>query len=91
MRINGINGVNNVYKTKKANKMYGANAPTTSKDEVTFSSVAKELQVASKEVAKTPDVRMEKVNDIKARMDAGTYNVSASMIADKLLKQSKEL
>ena len=31
------------------------------------------------------DVRMDKVADIKARLAAGTYNVSAEAIADKIL------
>ncbi|MBN2221437.1 MAG: flagellar biosynthesis anti-sigma factor FlgM [Vallitaleaceae bacterium] len=85
MRINGMNNVGNVYKPNKANKAYGNSAVATSKDEVTFSSFAMELAGAKKEVDKVPDVRMDKVNDIKAQIEAGKYNIAASQIADKLL------
>jgi len=34
---------------------------------------------------------MDKVQDIKAQIEAGQYNISASQIADKLLKQSREV
>lgn len=90
MRINGVNNIGNVYKTKKSSKAYGASAPSAGKDQVTFSSFAKELAVAKKEVDKTPEVRMDKVNDIKSQIQAGQYNVSASQLADKLLNQSIE-
>lgn len=90
MRINGVNNIGNVYKTKKASKAYGTSAPTGGKDQVQFSSFAKELSVAKQAVNNTPEVRMEKVNDIKAQIQAGQYNISASQVADKLLKQSIE-
>lgn len=90
MRINSVNNIGNVYKTKKSSKAYGASETTSGKDQVTFSSFAKDLAVAKKAVDKTPEVRMEKVNDIKAQIQAGQYNISASQVADKLLKQSVE-
>ena len=85
MRINGMNNVGSVYKPNKANKLYGNSAVASSKDEVTFSTFAMELASAKKEVDKVPDVRMDKVNDLKAQIEAGKYNIAASQIADKLL------
>lgn len=91
MRINGPSNIGNVYKTKKSNSTYGSQATSGAKDEVSFSSIAKDLAVAKKSVDATPDVRMEKVNDIKAQIQAGQYNISASQVADKLLAQSRTL
>ena len=91
MRINGPSNIGNVYKSKKSNSAYGSQSASNIKDEVSFSSVAKDLAVAKKSVDATPDVRMEKVNDIKAQIQAGQYNISASQVADKLLAQSREL
>lgn len=91
MRIDGIGNAGRVYKSKRANKAYGSNAYTPAKDEVSFSDIAKDLAVAKRAVDNTPDVRMEKVNDIKAQIQAGKYNISANQIADKLLAQSREL
>ncbi len=91
MKIDGIGNVGNVYKSKRANKAYGSNVSAPAKDEVSFSSIAKDLAVAKKAVDNTPDVRMEKVNDIKAQIQAGQYNISANQIAEKLLAQSREI
>ncbi len=91
MRINGLSNVGNVYKTKKSNNVYGGQQVSTAKDEVSFSSIAKDLAVAKKGLDAAPDVRMEKVNDIKAQIQAGQYNISASQVADKLLAQSRTL
>jgi len=91
MRINGLSNVGNVYKVKKSNNAYGSQATSKIKDEVSFSSIAKDLAIAKKGVDVTPDVRMEKVIDIKAQIQAGQYNISASQVADKLLTQSREL
>lgn len=91
MRINGPSNIGNVYKSKKAKGTYGSQTVSSAKDEVSFSSFAKDLAVAKKGVDATPDVRMEKVNDIKAQIQAGQYNISASQVADKLLAQSREL
>lgn len=87
MRINGINGVNNVYKPSKMNKAYGADSVSTSTDTLAISGFAKDLQIAKQAVSNAPDVRQTKIDDIKQQMEAGNYNVSASKVADKLLKQ----
>jgi negative regulator of flagellin synthesis FlgM len=91
MRINGTSDIGNVYKSTKVNKAYGETSVSTSKDVVSFSSIAKDMGVAKKAIDQAPDVRMEKVDDIKAQIEAGQYNISASQIADKLLSQSKML
>ena len=91
MRINGASNIGNVYNAKKTNKTYNNQSSNKAKDDVSFSSVAKDLVVAKKSVDAIPDVRMDKVNDIKSQIEAGQYNISASQVADKLLSQSREL
>ncbi len=85
MRINGIHGVNQVYKANKAKKAYGASGSVNSKDTLALSDFAKELSVAKSAVDQTPDVRQIRVDEIKQQMEAGTYNITASQIADKLI------
>lgn len=87
MRINGVNNVNNVYKSNKANKAYGASNVSGSKDTLAISDFAKELQVAKQAVDHAPDVRQARIDEIKQQMEAGQYNVTASQLADKLLKK----
>ena len=56
-------------------------------DMVTLSSKAKDFLVAKKALDNTPDIREDKVQSIKARIDAGTYNVSGMDVANKLFAQ----
>ena len=56
-------------------------------DMVTLSSRAKDFSVAKKALVNTPDIRADKVQSIKAQIDAGTYNVSGMDVANKLFAQ----
>lgn len=85
MRINGIQGVNQVYNANKAKKAYGSSSVASSKDTLALSDFAKELSVAKTAVGQATDVRQAKVDDIKQQMQAGTYNITAAQIADKLI------
>ena len=49
------------------------------------------LDVAKSAVASTSDVRMDMVNDVKARIQAGTYNISSEDVADKILDRISTL
>ena len=87
MRINGIQNVNQVYNTKKANKGYGSTNVAGGKDSAQFSAIAKELSIAKQAVDQTPDVRQARIDEIKQQMEAGTYNISAAQVADKIISQ----
>lgn len=87
MRINGINNVSNVYKSNKAGKAYGLSSTSSQKDTFAISDFAKELQVARQAVENAPDIRQDKVDEIKKQLEAGTYNVTAAMVADKLIEK----
>jgi len=54
---------------------------TMSSDRATFSSAGSEVS----QTASEPGVRMDKVSSIQAALAAGTYNVSASAVASKLV------
>lgn len=79
-QVNQVYGVNGSLKTNKTAKKSGS-------DKLEISSMGKDLQVAKQAVKDAPDVRMEKIADIKARMEQGTYYVSAEELADKLLAE----
>ncbi len=87
MRINGINAMSQMYSANKAKKAYDSKETGNSKDTVALSSFAKELSVAKSAVDQTPDVRQARVDEIKQQMEAGTYNVTAAQIANKLVDQ----
>lgn len=85
MRIDAYNQVSQIYQT--GNKMKTQKVSKTSaRDKVEISSFGKAYQVAKNAVNEAPDVREDKVADIKARIDNGTYEVSSEHFADKLLE-----
>jgi len=84
MRIDAINRVSQLYQANSTKRV--AKAGSVEKfDSVQISQMGKDYQVAKAAVAATPDVRTDVVNDIKQRMQDGTYDVSMEMLADKLL------
>lgn len=92
MRIDAYNQINQVYgvgKSKKSGKTgYIENAGT--RDQVSFSSIGRDMQIAKAALAKVPDVRQEKVDALKASIQDGTYRVSNRDFAEKLMSAYAE-
>ena len=57
-------------------------------DSVEISDRSRELARARQAVDETPEVRADKVADIKKRIEDGTYTVSPQMLARKLMEGS---
>ncbi|MCT4596757.1 MAG: flagellar biosynthesis anti-sigma factor FlgM [Vallitalea sp.] len=85
MRIDGIKNVNQAYKVNSANRISKMAKVKKDKDSLALSDMGKDLQVAKKAVNNAPDIRYEKVNNIKKRLQSGTYNVTAKEVADKIV------
>jgi flagellar biosynthesis anti-sigma factor FlgM len=62
--------------------------PSASADSVTLSDSARSLAAARDAVQNAPDVRDEKVAEIKQQVADGTYSVSARVLARKMLDAS---
>jgi len=84
MRIDAVNRVSQLYQANSTKKV-AKQTRTEKYDSVQISQMGKDYQVAKAAVAATPDVRTDLVNDIKTRMQNGTYEVSMEMLADKLM------
>jgi negative regulator of flagellin synthesis FlgM len=84
MRVDAYNKIAQVYQAS-ATKTTTKTTSTSSADQVEISRIGKDYQVAKQAVMNTTDVRTDKVNDIKNRMAAGTYNISAEEVASKLV------
>ncbi len=80
-QISQIYGNNSTTKTTKKSVAGSSDI----KDQISFSSVGKDLQVAKAALKNVPDVREDKVNALKESINNGTYNVSGEAFADKLL------
>jgi flagellar biosynthesis anti-sigma factor FlgM len=65
-------------------------AQTQQGDTVSLSDSAKSLASARQSVQAAPDVREQKVADIKQRVHDGTYDVPSRVLARKMLDQQAQ-
>ena len=56
-----------------------------SRDGLQVSSFAREMANISLELSKVPDVRDDKIKDLKRQLDEGTYNPDVRSLAGRLL------
>lgn len=56
-------------------------------DKVTISEQSQELQMIISELKTIPEIRNEKVAELRAAIRNGTYQVSGEAVAEKLLEQ----
>lgn len=84
MRISGVNNILNNYNTQKIAQTDNKKK-VKGKDVFDISSTAKEYQIAKKALSQSPDIREDKVQDIKRRIETGNYNMNAQEIADKIV------
>jgi negative regulator of flagellin synthesis FlgM len=59
------------------------------RDVVALSARAKDFSVARKALDAASDMRLDNVNAIKGRIESGTYNISAEMVANKILSGAR--
>ncbi len=86
MRIVRTEKVQGIYGNQSLKRAETKTGASYGKDSVVFSDFARELQLASKAVREAPEVRADKVDQLRARIESGQYNVSASQIAEKILE-----
>jgi negative regulator of flagellin synthesis FlgM len=60
----------------------------TKEDKVVLSAEVKRIQEAKKLLDSIPDIREEKVAQIKAQIENGTYQVEEKKLAQKIMKES---
>ncbi len=85
MRVESYLQVNQLYKTTQQNKLKKYEVDSASTDKFEISAYGKDYQIANKAVKAAPEVREEKVNEIREAMASGTYQVTMEDVAEKLL------
>ncbi|MEJ2157879.1 MAG: flagellar biosynthesis anti-sigma factor FlgM [Desulfobacteraceae bacterium] len=92
---NKVPSIQNTAYVKQSTRTAEAkpSSATAKGDQVALSAKAKELQAAREAIKKMDEVDHEKVAEIKAQLEAGTYKVDAEKIAGKMIEESllKEL
>ncbi|MGL4370357.1 MAG: flagellar biosynthesis anti-sigma factor FlgM [Spirochaetota bacterium] len=93
MVIDKVGNINNVYETKKTKNVQKTGEIPSGNDSVSISTEglrAVEEAKYSQIIKATPDIRAERVREIKEQIAAGTYDRDMddkvlSMVADKIL------
>lgn len=87
MRITGsVSGVTGVYTNdKRVSRVDSSNKVGLGRDDVKISNVGKDFTTVMNALKNVPDVRMDKVNELSAKIEKGEYNVSGYDIAAKML------
>ena len=90
MRIEAYTQVQNVYQTQKTRQAQKTGTVNHTSDQLSISSIGKDIQTAKAALASSPDVREDVTAPIKAQIQSGTYSVSNESFADKLLAKYQE-
>src|SRR5690242_17247471 len=77
--------VRKVGKTGKTD----ASEATRSTDQVVLSSDMSAIEAAKKAIERSPEVRAEKVEELRKQIADGTYHVPAEQIADRILAEAR--
>ena len=86
MRIDAYNQIAAMYKTSKPSKVKSTPGVATVRDQVQISRAGRDFQIAKQAVAAASDIREDKVAELKASIQSGTYNVDTGDFASKLLE-----
>jgi negative regulator of flagellin synthesis FlgM len=71
--------------TEESNTSDGS---TLKADTVVLSDAAKRIQEAQARIQTLPDVRNDKVAELKAQIENGTYEIKSEEIAEKMIRES---
>lgn len=87
MKISNQMNIQNVLKSynKQVKKTESADKVAFANDKVEISSAARDIQIARKALEEVPDIRTDKLDEIKTLMASGNYKPSAEDIVEKLL------
>lgn len=91
MRIDAYHQVAQIYNTDRFTKAKDTVKVGGRRDEVQISSFGRDYKVAKQALADVPDVREDRVAQIKARVDSGAYDVDINDFANKLVKKYNAL
>ena len=85
--MNKLPAKKNVEKVSANDKQ---NSSVVESDEVSISEKGKDVSEMTRTLKEMPDVRADKVADLKERIANGTYNISGKDIASKIINTALE-
>jgi negative regulator of flagellin synthesis FlgM len=91
MEIRGVDNIGRVDNNSKINKVNKTDKTSSTSDIADISSEAKQLadiQRAKAAVDKSPDIRQDRIAEVKAKLEKGAYDNEEVMnkVAEKIMK-----
>lgn len=84
---NIIKAYNSQANAGKVNKKEGVK-PAAGKDSISISDESRIKQQVFKAAKQAPDIRADKVEELRERISAGTYTVSDDEVAEKMIERA---
>lgn len=96
MKLNDITGkdtasqmIQQYQRGEKLNQpAVNKSAAPAATEQVSISARAKDIQQARNIIAATPDLREDKVRELKAQLDQGTYKIDTDKLAEIMVTES---
>ncbi len=88
IRIDGVAPNTQIAPEKSQSKAPERSEEVLTKDQITVSETAKNIARLMVEVSNIPDIRADKVEELKNAINSGTYEVKGSEIAGKIIKEA---
>jgi negative regulator of flagellin synthesis FlgM len=89
--LTGIQTYKQTEIEKNKSSQAGKQNTSTTGDKVTFSSRAKLFQEGLKVAKQSPDVRQEKIEELKDKIQTGKYQIDEQKIARKMLQEDIDI
>ncbi len=89
MDINAVNRaqkIYNIYNNQNAKNTNRASRSQENMDSVSLSAAGEEFSAALNAIRKAPDINSSKVDDLKEKVQSGSYYVNTEDLADKILQ-----
>ncbi len=86
MRIDAYNKVSQLYSTNNVKKT-AKPSKTGFSDKLEISQTGLDYRVAKQAVTQASDAREDRVNEIKKRIESGTYNISMEEVAERIVNR----
>lgn len=83
----GITATPGVTGGKPSGGAHPSSPATVQGDALSVSSSAQVMAVAREQLARIPDIRMDKVEAIKAKLDSDEYNPDGEAVAEGLIRE----
>jgi len=88
MKITGINNVQGVMRPMETTAKARVEKSRGAVDAYEPTVLAGDFNLARKAILATPDIRVDRVNDVTTRLAAGEYNIAAADLAARIMTQA---